>query len=435
MSAAALCAVAVGATACHGVLDVSDPTLIQDKDIANAAGANARRVNVVFTFSNDVAFAFLSNALFSDELRYNYDNASNPLSPPYASYAYDLDRHDDVTLLEYAEPRRQDRHLATLDEVFAKSSLAVNAMRAYGAANVRRDYLAQLFAIRGFVVVQMAEDICPGFPIDDISADNRAVYNPPYSYTDAVTYGIAQLDSALAEGQDSTQFLDFARVVKGRALLDLGKYAEADSVVSSVPTSFVYTNDPSVGNVFYINYHYEEGYPIAVGDHEGGNGLPFVSAQDPRVPSHVMGVSYADTTDTLYAQDKYLDVVPIVIASGIEARLIQSEAALNTGNANWLTILNTLRATVGLGALSDPGTTAARVDLLYSERAFWLYLTGRRLGDMRRLVLNYGRDPSTVYPTGSYGFGDAFGVATAIPFSQVVQSQTNPHITAGCTTR
>jgi len=83
-----------------------------------------------------------------------------------------------------------------------------------------------------------------------------------------------------------------------------------------------------------------------------------------------------------------------------------------------------------------PTATADQVNLLYQERAFWLYLTGRRLGDMRRLIRNYGRDPETVFPTGDYPIqGAKYGKATAIPFIKAAEAQFNPKITTGCTTR
>ena len=44
-----------------------------------------------------------------------------------------------------------------------------------------------------------------------------------------------------------------------------------------------------------------------------------------------------------------------------------------------------------LAALADPGTPAAREDLMFRERAFWLFGTGHRLGDMRRMIRQYGR--------------------------------------------
>jgi hypothetical protein len=60
----------------------------------------------------------------------------------------------------------------------------------------------------------------------------------------------------------------------------------------------------------------------------------------------------------------------------------------------------------GLAPLPDPGTPDTRVDLVFRERAYWLFLTGHRQGDLRRLVRWYGRDPRTVYPAGSYPGGN-----------------------------
>jgi hypothetical protein len=40
--------------------------------------------------------------------------------------------------------------------------------------------------------------------------------------------------------------------------------------------------------------------------------------------------------------------------------------------------------------------------VLFRERAFWLYLTGHRQGDVRRLVRNYQKLPNNVYPIGGY---------------------------------
>src|SRR5690606_22841354 len=136
--------------------------------------------------------------------------------------------------------------------------------------------------------------------------------------------------------------------------------------------------------------------------------------------------------------------------TGVEARLIEAEAALRGGSANWLTTLNAVRAAPpayypasdypgidAMGALTDPGTDAARVDLLFRERAFWMYLTSHRLGDMRRLVRQYGRPANTVFPTGEWGVwtpdktGDyGSDVNFIIPFDE----QNNPNF-SGCLDR
>jgi hypothetical protein len=39
---------------------------------------------------------------------------------------------------------------------------------------------------------------------------------------------------------------------------------------------------------------------------------------------------------------------------------------------------------------------------MFRERAFWLFMTGHRLGDLRRLIRQYGRGAETVFPTGAY---------------------------------
>jgi hypothetical protein len=115
-----------------------------------------------------------------------------------------------------------------------------------------------------------------------------------------------------------------------------------------------------------------------------------VSVND-RVTPMVVFAKYATSSD------------PVTEASGIEARLIEAEAALPTDPGTWLAKLNEARATIpALGDLADPGTDAARVDLTFRERAFWLYMTGHRLGDLRRLVRQHGRAAESVYPTGSY---------------------------------
>ena len=129
-------------------------------------------------------------------------------------------------------------------------------------------------------------------------------------------------------------------------------------------------------------------------DREGLNGLPFTSNGDPR--SQMVTVAGSADGDGNYRSilepPAYLSSVlragyyPFRLAGGVEAQLITAEAALQAGNANWLTILNTLRQSVGLPSSSDPGTAKGRDSLLFAERAEWLYLTGERQGDLRRLL-------------------------------------------------
>ena len=437
----------IGVAGCHGLLDVTDPTWVQDKDIANANGANGKRVMAAWNVSQQLQGTYQDVGLFTDEQTWDLDS---PPNPPYRNYYLDLDRRDGTAMVQYfsGQYHQRDDHLDNLDQMLSLFTGAIATMRSYGADSLKGEYLAQLFGLRAYLVLQIAEDICPGFPINDISAENLAVYSQPYSTDSAITEALAQADSALADGRDTTRFLNLARVVKGRALLDLGRWSEAGAAVTSVPTNFAYTTDPDNTNNYFLRWS-PNGCCGGVGEREGGNGLPFVSAQDPRVPTTVLWPRQTDATDTLYDQTKYDGQTPLTLASGIEARLIQAEVALHTGDPGWIAILDSLRTTctdattcpsppagtggvAGLAPLSAPSDAQAQLDLVFRERAFWLFFTGHRVGDMRRLIKNYDRAVSSVYAAGPYPILNMqYGTATAIGIPIDYIRRTHPNFT-GC---
>ena len=120
----------------------------------------------------------------------------------------------------------------------------------------------------------------------------------------------------------------------------------------------------------------------------------------------------------------------MVLADGIEARLIEAEARLQGATQAdrdaMFASLNVLRATglaTAIAALpTSPATQDAAVDMLFKERAFWMWLTGHRLGDMRRLVRQYKRDQANVFPVGAMPLrrGESFGtdVNFVVPFAE-----------------
>jgi len=177
-------------------------------------------------------------------------------------------------------------------------------------------------------------------------------------------------------------------------------------------------------------------------DREGGNGLPYLSSQDPRVPSVFVGTNMFGVPHYVPAKYSSAGDSPIVLADGVETRLITSEAQLQAGDASWLATLNALRTdgtfdtqpdpndatktdtlwhagtggVAGLAPLTDPGTVDTRVDLVFEERGYWLFLTGHRQGDLRRLVREYKRTPNRVYPTGNYlGLSGRYGGDVTAP--------------------
>ena len=69
---------------------------------------------------------------------------------------------------------------------------------------------------------------------------------------------------------------------------------------------------------------------------------------------------------------------------------------------------------------------------VFHERAFWMYLTGHRVGDLRRLIRQYGFTANQVFPIGVDVNGVAYGPDVNISISEDEQNNPNFH---GCTNR
>ena len=86
-----------------------------------------------------------------------------------------------------------------------------------------------------------------------------------------------------------------------------------------------------------------------------------------------------------------------------------------------------------LGFLRNAGITLAGAQLLlFHERAFWMYLTGHRLGDLRRLIRQYGFTAQQVFPIGVDVNGDPYGPDVNFSISEDEDNNPNFH---GCTNR
>jgi hypothetical protein len=298
---------------------------------------------------------------------------------------------------------------------------------------------AEVLALAGYAYVMFAENFCSGVPVSTLEDDGTITYGEPLTRDELLQSAIAKFDSALAVPDTTAREANLARVGKGRALVDLGDLAVAKAAVAAVPTTYQYVVEHSTNTNRQWNgiWNYTgNSLSFSAADNEGVNGLPFISADDPRVSVlDIQDVGF-DGETPFFLQLKYPDRTSnVVVADGIEARLIEAEADLAVDDAAWLTTLNDLRAnfvTPALPDITDPVDPAARVDTLFTERAFWLYLTGHRLGDLRRLVRQYGRPAESVFPTGAYHKGGEYG--TDVNFPVVAAEQNNPNF-HGCIDR
>ena len=82
-----------------------------------------------------------------------------------------------------------------------------------------------------------------------------------------------------------------------------------------------------------------------------------------------------------------------------------------------------------MAALTDPGTADGRNILLFREKAFWTFGRGQRLGDLRRLIRQYGRTDANTFPVGEHYRGGNYGADVTLPVPQ--DEQNNPNVPAG----
>ena len=263
----------------------------------------------------------------------------------------------------------------------------------------------EMWGLAGLSYVMFGELFCSGTPISE--RDPAVELGTPFTTAQLFNRALERLTTAAANTGGDARIQNLIAVLRGRALLDLGQYAQAATAVAAVPTTFVYNfihGAPPARQSNQVQLQTASDI-YSVSNLEGTNGLNFASAADPRLPVTATGLSRNDTVTPMVVQKKYPTIdSPVEMATGIEARLIEAEAAYQANSFGlWLQKLNDARATVpALTPLTDPGTPSARVDLTFRERAFWMYLTAHRLGDLRRLVRQYGRAEESVYPTGAY---------------------------------
>jgi len=423
---------AYGLTACKpsSLIDVKPPeTVIDPSQVGTVTGAiqlrNSALLGMTYPLGSIGSGMLALSGLLTDELA----EGGSPIT------GVDERRVNDPS---YGAQANGGLYIA-LHRARIRAQVARQALQLYAndAPGAPRAWQGEMYALEGYTVLWFAENFCSGIPLTSVPLVGEQQMTRGFTTQELFTRAIALFDSAMVVGADSAQYVNLARVGKGRALLGLGEFAAADSAVRDVPTDFVYLVRFTASGDYYNAFGYFLGYQYRVQDHEGTNGL--IWSTDPRT-----AITTAAPFGEMLVPAKYnitpsgdLDPTmpqlgaPVRLADGLEARLIQAEAALAAGDASWLTTLNMLRATcVGSAAcapvpgittanlpdtLTDPGSTAARQDLLFAERAKWLYLTAHREGDLRRLAHVYRRDRQTLWPTGqisSPAFPPLYGTPT-----------------------
>ncbi|MCC6927813.1 MAG: hypothetical protein IT359_02370 [Gemmatimonadaceae bacterium] len=401
------------------ILKVDRPDIIDPEGLNNPNGVSAMYAGVIGDFSNANAATLgvvSTTGLMSDELRFG-------ATPPEIRQIDQRSAPESNTLVAQV--------YLQLHMLRGQSDRAATALKNVNPGDPR---IGEMEAMSGYAHIMLGEMFCSGVPLGSpgVNAD-------PQASTQVFTAAVTKLTAAVTDASSDARARNLASVLRGRALVNLGQFDQAATAVSAVPTSFSYATLHSLSTDYQKNGVYDYMFNndgLLVSDREGTNGLNFGTAGDPRVPiSGTGGPSRFDGQTPRYYYNKYDSFVsPVPIVTGVEARLIEAEAALRANNFTlWVQKLNDARAQFGMTALTDPGTATARVDLMFRERAFSLFLTGHRLGDLRRLVRQYGRTAAQTYPTGAY-HKDGLQLGTDVQFIIPQTEKNNPKFT-GCLDR
>jgi hypothetical protein len=422
VAAVALAVIASGTQACAGgLLDVQTPDIIDPAALDNPQGVSALHAGAVgeFVFAMNVGSAggaalALYSALFTDE--------SMHASTPPAVREWDLRNVLSSNGIAATMFLNLQRARARAEDAASRITVLLTAPDAR---------VGELWALSAFSYILFGELYCSGVPI---SKANPLTYGRPLTTAELVDTALVRLTTAAGAAAGDARVINLIAVLRGRALLDQAQFAQAAQSVAAVPTSYIYQifhSTTTARQVNQIQLQFSADI-FSVSNGEGTNGLNFAAAADPRVPTRATGASRNDGVTPMVVFTKYTTQSdPVTQVSGIEARLIEAEAALQASNvALFLSKLNEARATVaGLAPLADPGTAAGRIDLLFRERAFWFYLTAHRLGDLRRLVRQYQRTAESVFPTGAY-HKQGLTRGTQVSFIVPQPEQNNPEYDA-----
>lgn len=290
--------------------------------------------------------------------------------------------------------------------------------------------LPAVLAMEAYSAGALAENFCSGVPTVTLGEEGALLFGGAQTTAQLLRSAIDLFNEALSVAQQLPQpageLVNLIQLGRARVYVGLNEFPAAAASAANVPGSFVYPLGTDIAevpgytlmNAFYALNSAQRRISVAHG--EGGIGLPFRNG-DPRITTLLDpligfdGMSAVHDLVSHAAGGTLSPDAPFPLASGTEARLIEAEALLRTGNeAAALSVINQLRSSLGMAPI-----LTLNVDILFEERAYWLYATGHRLSDLRRLVRQYGRAAEDIFPTGVYPRGGAYGPDVNLPIPPV----------------
>ena len=405
----AFAAITIATAGCNDALSVRNPGAIQEGQLADPALVQLIVNGAIGEFQYAYGQYAQWSGVLSDE---TFTDHTNVDVRDFSEHNFGDLNSINSTTYEYIQRARQSADDATgrlksLLGTAATSDLNVARALAYG----------------GYSYVLLGEGFCESpvnlsAPLPSDSLLRRAIAR----FDEAITVATAGRQGAnVAAAQD---LIYMSQVGAARAALKLGDAALARSYASQVPATYEKL-------AYYSSNTVRENNALNALTHASGASLGmyarFLGLNDPRVPqpaSTQLGLTggsiYTPLTPYMYTgwvatgQAPRVDVnYDIKFATGLEAQYVMAETDGPTPAT--LNFVNQRRAVGGQGAVALTG--AALMTELADQRARDFYLTGQRLGDLRR----YAKAGNDMFPTGLYPlFNDSYGALKCmiVPLSE-----------------
>src|ERR1051325_5964378 len=198
--------------------DVKNPAIVQPAAEENATGAIARYAGAVRSATGAFNSSIQQMGVYTDEL-----------------VLTDYPGNSVITRWDARRPQnlvwQTGANFTSLQSARVGVGRAEEALRQYAPTPGGR--LGQLYDYMGYLELFLAAQFCNGIPFSTITDDGVTNFGGPVSTANIYAMAIAHFDSSLAVSADSPRVANLARVGKARALLQLGKYAEAGAAVAT----------------------------------------------------------------------------------------------------------------------------------------------------------------------------------------------------------
>ena len=263
----------LGACNVDSILEASDPDIVTPENLSGPAGLRTLRAGTL----GDFALALSGSAA---------GHGSTPGLVHYTGAFTDEITYSGTfpTRREFDERRVQERNAdltglyRNLHRARASAENAAARMEAAGDSLARAVGISEMRSVAGYTYLTFGENFCSGVPISTATESGELMFGDPQTSAQLFESALTWFDQALTTAAASGDEEALARVGKARALLNLGRFADAAAAAAPVPLAFAYEVEYSDNSARQQNGVYQLSVvdrQFSVAEQEGANGLPY----------------------------------------------------------------------------------------------------------------------------------------------------------------